>query len=95
MLAQLVAEKQRAGASKGAYVLGAKQDLPGSFYLAFITNTKPYKEYMVVTPDGIYFRHEVGALIHFARNQMVLLHGASSCVVPMLQLRKLSVRGDL
>ena len=60
MEAQLVAEKQRAGAAKGAYVLGAKQDLPGSFYLAFIINTKPYREYMVVTPDGIYFRHEVG-----------------------------------
>jgi hypothetical protein len=60
VLAQLAVEKERAGAGRGAYVLGAKQDLPGSFYLAFITNTKPHKEFMVVTPDGIYFRHEVG-----------------------------------
>lgn len=60
--AQLVQEKQRQGAQGAAYVLGAKQESPGVFYLAFIINKTPQKEYMSVTPDGVYFRHEVAPL---------------------------------
>lgn len=49
--------------NKGAaYVLGARQENPGVFYVAYIANVTPHKEYMSVTPDGVYFRHEVGAL---------------------------------
>ncbi len=55
---QLRHEKRRT--PQGAvYLLGCKQDAPGTFYLAFITNVNPHREYFTVTPDGFYFRHEV------------------------------------
>ena len=57
--AQLKLEKKQ---QKGAaYVLGAKQETPGIFYVAYIANVNPHKEFMTVTPNGVYFRHEVRA----------------------------------
>jgi len=57
--AQLVQTKKNLGLKGAAYVLGAKQESPGVFYLACITNIHPHREYMTITPDGIYYRHEV------------------------------------
>ncbi len=55
---QLMAEKTQ---TKGGavYLLGCKLDTPGTFYLGYIINTNPHREYFTVTPDGFYFRHEV------------------------------------
>ena len=60
--AQLKQEKKQMKNKGAAYVLGARQENPGVFYVAYIANVTPHKEYMSVTPDGVYFRHEVGAL---------------------------------
>ena len=59
MKAQLTQEKQRAPGAGAAYVLGAKQETPGVFYIAFIVTKNPHRDYMTVTGEGIYFRHEV------------------------------------
>ena len=57
--AQLKLEKKQ---QKGAaYVLGAKQESPGIFYVAYVANVNSHREYMTVTPNGVYFRHEVRA----------------------------------
>lgn len=57
---QLRAEKLRQ--PQGAvYVLGCKLDRPGAFYLAFIINRNPHREYFTVMPDGFYFRRRVCA----------------------------------
>ena len=61
MEAQLKQEKKQMGAKGAAYVLGAKQESPGVFYVAYIANVTPHREYMTVTPDGVYFRSEVGS----------------------------------
>ncbi len=59
--AQLKQEKKQMGTKGAAYVLGAKQESPGVFYVAYIANVTPHREYMTVTPDGVYFRSEVGS----------------------------------
>ena len=57
---QLRQEKRRT--PQGAvYLLGCRLDAPGTFYLAFITNVNPHREYFTVSPDGFYFRHEVSS----------------------------------
>ena len=57
--AQLIQEKQRMPGASAAYVLGAKQETPGVFYIGFIVGKSPRKDFMVVTGEGVYFRHEV------------------------------------
>ena len=47
-----------------AYALGAKQETPGVFYIGFIVSKTPRKEHMVVTGEGVYFRHEVRPIRH-------------------------------
>ncbi len=39
---------------------------PGTYYLAFIINTRPHREYFVATPNGFYYRHKVS--LHFTWN---------------------------
>ena len=60
---QLLQEKKNMEQNKqrgAAYVLGARQETPGVFYVAYVANVNPHKEFMTVTPNGVYFRHEVG-----------------------------------
>ena len=65
--AQLMQEKQRTPGAGAAYVLGAKQETPGVFYIAFIVSKTPRKEFMLVTGEGVYFRHEASPFRHSAR----------------------------
>ena len=65
--AQLIQEKQRMPGAGAAYVLGAKQETPGVFYIGFILAKTPRKEHMVVTGEGVYFRHEVRPFRHSTR----------------------------
>ena len=65
--AQLMQEKQRMPGAGAAYVLGAKQETPGVFYIGFILAKTPRKEHMVVTGEGVYFRHEVRPIRHSTR----------------------------
>ena len=67
MKAQLIQEKQRMPGAGAAYALGAKQETPGVFYIGFIVSKTPRKEHMVVTGEGVYFRHEVSAFRHCTR----------------------------
>ena len=67
MKAQLIQEKQRMPGAGAAYALGAKQETPGVFYISFIVSKTPRKEHMVVTGEGVYFRHEVSAFRHCTR----------------------------
>ncbi|KAK9828928.1 hypothetical protein WJX72_002842 [[Myrmecia] bisecta] len=54
----LRAEKARSP-QQAVYCFGIKYDSPGVFYIAFIMNTLPHREYFTVTPDGYYYRSKV------------------------------------
>ncbi|BDA45673.1 Transcription elongation factor SPT6 [Coccomyxa sp. Obi] len=58
-LEERLRQEKRRTPQGAVYLLGCKQDAPGTFYLAFITNVNPHREYFTVQPDGFYFRSEV------------------------------------
>ena len=80
--AQLIQEKQRMPGAGAAYVLGAKQETPGVFYIGFIVAKTPRKEHMVVTGEGVYFRHEVRPFRHSIRRTMGIAGAERSANAP-------------
>jgi len=62
---QALRQQRFAAPQMAAYCLAADDTRAGAFYLGYITEATPRREFFVVFPDGFYFRKEVyGTIDH-------------------------------
>ena len=64
--AQLRHEAMHAARGQATYCLAISFEKPGFFYLAYVLPTMhgtPHREYFHVSPNGIYFRQKVTAIL--------------------------------